>query len=191
MDSPDRVTAEQVLVDGFAANTDSYYDRWTIRLHWLVAAIVTLMWAQAQLTGLLPKGTLRLSIWSLHVILGFALAAVIVARVGWRLTRGTHLPTIEHGVVAIVAKVVHMTLYGLLIAVVILGVANVYGHGFPVFGIWTFARFWDKPVQKSIHHYHELIANVIAGLAFAHALAAVYHHLVLKDHVLDRMIHAS
>jgi cytochrome b561 len=35
---------------------------------------------------------------------------------------------------------------------------------------------------------HEYIGWAIVILAFAHALAALYHHYVLKDRVLRRML---
>jgi cytochrome b561 len=163
------------------------YDRRTRQFHWLVAGTIAFMYAMAQLNSLLPKGPLRLGIWSFHVLVGFTLAALVVGRIGWRLTQGDRLPPLEGGLRHVAAVAVHYLLYLLMIAVVVLGIANVFGHGFPLFGLWKFPRFWDKPVQHWIAETHGLVANIIAGVAVFHAVAALYHHRVLKDATLHRM----
>ncbi len=164
------------------------YDRRTIVLHWAVAGSVALLWIMAQGAELLPKGPVRLSIWSVHILIGFLLALLVLARIGWRMTRGRRLPPADHGVRHLAAVLVHGLLYLLLVAVVGLGIANVFGHGFPLFGVWPFPRFWDKPVQHFIGHWHGTIANIIMIVAVLHAAAALYHHAVLKDGVLRRMM---
>ncbi len=163
------------------------YDRVTVNLHWGVAILLTLLWLMGRLTGFLPKGPLRLDIWSVHVLLGFTLAVLVVARLAWRLTRGRRLPAADEGLRHIAAVVVQGVLYALLLAVVALGIANVFGHGFPLFGAWKFPRFWDKPTQHAIDEWHDLAANVIAGVALLHAAAALFHHYWLRDAVFTRM----
>jgi cytochrome b561 len=165
-----------------------HYDRRTIVLHWTVAGVIAFMWVMARLNMLLPKGPVRLSIWSIHVLVGFVLAALVVARIGWRLTRGRRLPPAEHGPRHIIAMAVQGALYLLMLAVVVLGIANVFGHGFPLFNVWKFPRFWEKPFQHQIAEWHNLIANIIAAVAAVHAVAALYHRYVLKDAVLRRMM---
>jgi cytochrome b561 len=164
------------------------YDRGTIALHWAVAGTVILLWLMGRLTGLLPKSPLRVDIWSMHVLIGFALAALVAARIWWRLRRGARLAPLATGAQHLAGVVVHSALYVAMIAVVALGIANVFGHGFPLFGVWRFPRFWDKPFQHQINEWHDLSANIIAALAVVHILAALYHHLILKDGVLRRML---
>lgn len=164
------------------------YDRVTVNLHWGVAILLTLLWLMGRLTGFLPKGPLRLDIWSVHVLLGFTLAVLVVARIAWRLTRGRRLPAADEGLRHIAAVVVQTALYALLLAVVALGIANVFGHGFPLFGEWKFPRFWDKPTQHAINEWHDLAANIIAGVALLHAAAALFHHYWLRDTVFARML---
>lgn len=163
------------------------YDARTRWLHWAVGGLVIVLWVMAQGNMLLDKGPLRLAIWSVHVLLGFGLAGLLVARIGWRLTRGTHLLPVQRGLWGYVAIAAHDLLYVLLIAVAVLGVMNVFGHGFPLFGIWKFPRFWDKPFQHFIAEWHGLIANTLAAAAALHAAAALWHHGVLKDGTLRRM----
>jgi cytochrome b561 len=163
------------------------YDRTTRSFHWAVGGLVVFLWLMAQGNSWLHKGPVRQSIWSIHVLVGFVLAALLVARIAWRVSKGTNLPAVQSGLWGYAATAVHYLLYVLLISVVVLGVMNVFGHGFPLFNTWRFPRFWDKPFQHQVAEWHELAANVIAGFAAIHAFAALWHHWVLKDATLRRM----
>jgi cytochrome b561 len=162
------------------------YDRRTIVLHWLVAGTIAFMWLLARLNMFLPKGPLRLSLWSIHVLVGFCLAGLIAARIGWRLTRGDRLPASEHGLRHLLAVTIHYALYLLMLTVVLLGLAHV--SGFKLFGVIGLPTFWAKPINHDIGEWHGLMANIIAAVAVVHALAALYHHYVVRDGVLRRML---
>jgi len=54
------------------------YDKVTIRLHWATAVLVAIQFLIGRTTNFLPRGPLRVDIWSVHVMLGFALAVVVV-----------------------------------------------------------------------------------------------------------------
>ena len=70
-----------------------YYDRRTVVLHWITAALVVALWLLGQTIDWFPKGTPRVFARSTHISLGVALALVLVARVSWRLGgRAIHLP---------------------------------------------------------------------------------------------------
>ena len=45
-----------------------------------------------------------------------------------------------------------------------------------------------QPFSERVFVVHQLMGLAIAGLAAAHIGAALYHHFVLKDRVLMRMI---
>jgi cytochrome b561 len=164
------------------------YDRGTVALHWAVASLVGLLWVIGRLTGLLPKGPLRVDIWSIHALLGFVLAALIVGRIGWRLFCGRRLAPPTTGPARAASATVHGLLYVLMVTIAVLGVLNVFGHGFPLFGAWSFPRFWHGPFQRQINEWHDLAANLIAAVAALHAAAALFHHYVLRDGVLRRMV---
>jgi cytochrome b561 len=161
------------------------YDRRTIVLHWIVAGTIAFMWLLARLNMSLPKGPLRLSLWSVHVLVGLALAGLIAARIGWRLTHGRRLPPAQHGLRHALAVTVHYALYLLMVTVVLLGISHL--SGFPLFGVFKLPTVWAKPVNHDIGELHGLVANIIAGVAVIHALAALYHHYVVRDGVLRRM----
>jgi cytochrome b561 len=164
------------------------YDRRTRLLHWATAILVVTLWVMGRLTKLLPKGPLRLDIWSVHVLLGFTLAAVILSRIVWRLTQGRKLPPPEHGARHVIAVSVHALLYFLLVGVAGLGILNVFAHGFPLFGMWHFPKVGGEDYDKVVNGWHSLFANIVAAVALFHALAALFHYHVLRDEVLGRML---
>ncbi|MBR0696293.1 cytochrome b/b6 domain-containing protein [Bradyrhizobium lablabi] len=163
------------------------YDRTTITLHWATAILVAIEFLIGRTTNLLPRGPLRVDIWSLHVLLGFALATVVVVGMLWRNTRGRRLPPFNRGGLHVAAVATHRLLDLLLLIMVALGIANVFAHGFPLFNIWHFAKFGGNDFMRSVNAWHGLIANIIIVVALFHSAAALFHHHVIKDGVLRRI----
>jgi cytochrome b561 len=171
--------------------TDGHYDPVTIWLHWATAALVAILWIMGQTIDFLPRGPLRANAWSLHVTLGIVLGLVLVGRVFWRAGPGRGLPAADPGLLHAVAKATHYALYGLLAAVVVLGVANALVRGFDLFGLWTLPQIGDPSLRRPVNELHELAANLTLIVAFVHAAAALVHHYVWRDGVLRRMIPAA
>jgi cytochrome b561 len=163
------------------------YDKVTIRLHWATAVLVAIQFLIGRTTNFLPRGPLRVDIWSLHVMFGFALAVVVVAGILWRALYGRRLPPPERGVRHLVAVATHRLLDGLLLIIIGLGVTNVFAHAFPLFNLWHFPRLGDDAFMHSVNTWHGLVANIIVAVALLHAAAALFHHYVVKDGVLRRM----
>ena len=67
------------------------YDKTTIGLHWTIAMLVAIQFLIGRTTNFLPRGPLRVDIWSVHVLFGFTLTAVVIAGIIWRATRGRRL----------------------------------------------------------------------------------------------------
>ena len=167
--------------------TSVTYDRTTIALHWITAALVAVLWISGQTADWLAKGSLQTAYWSSHVVLGFSLAVVIVWRVTWRLTQGRRLPAADVGLLQVLAKAAHYGLYLLLGIVVALGITNAFVRGYNLYDLVSLPQLGDKALRKPITHWHGLAANILLGLAALHAVAALFHHYVLRDGVLHRM----
>jgi cytochrome b561 len=163
------------------------YDRPTIVLHWLTAILVIVQWTIGRTTGLLPRGPLRVDIWSLHVLLGVSIALVLVVRIVWRVRRGNRLPGVGTSLERAAASFVHIAMYVVLAVVVVLGFANTYVHGFPLFNVLTLPGQQDMATILRVNSWHGFAANVLAVLILLHTAAALFHHYVKRDGVLRRM----
>src|SRR5271166_2025350 len=168
-------------------NTSSHYDSTTIGLHWTSAFLVVALWIIGQIADLFPKGVYQTNVWSIHVALGFALAAVLIWRIVWRFTGRRRLPAADSGVLQILAEASHYALYLLMLTTVALGIVNAFVRGYSLFDIASLPQFGDKELKKPITEWHGLAANLLLVLAFVHTAAALAHHYVLKDGVLLRM----
>ena len=128
----------------------------------------------------------------LLVFLSVLLAVVVVARIAWRLVPGHQVSSLEAGWMRIASKATHYVLYALLIAEAVLGFAFRWGAGRPMAffgtGIPPMIGEMGKPLRRELREFHEWIGWAIIIIALLHALAALYHHYVLKDRVLVRML---
>jgi cytochrome b561 len=174
-----------------AGDDGTNYDNVAVALHWTTAVLVVGQFALAESWDWFQPDT-RESLQSLHVSLGILLAAVIVARLIWRWIPGHQRSSIAQGWMATASKGVHYLLYGLLVAQAALGFTVGWSSGHPIhfFGIpipGPFAAL-SRPMRHQIREIHSWVGWTIIIVAFAHALAALYHHYVLKDRVLLRML---
>ena len=167
------------------------YDRASILMHWTTAILVVLLWVIAHFIDDFPRGPERVAARSVHITLGVLLLLVLFARVGWRSSGSCRrLPMAHPGLFGYLAKTTHFLLYLVLAAVLVLGVANVWVRGDSYFGLFTVPKFDpnNKGLKETVEDLHETVANILLILAGAHAVAALVHHLLLKDGVLRRML---
>jgi cytochrome b561 len=174
-----------------AGDDGTNYDRVAVALHWTTAALVVAQMLLAQLWGAFDRPTRHLLIVG-HMSLGIILAAVIVARLVWRWIPGHQVPAVGGSIVQLASKAVHYLLYLLLAAQAVLGFLLRWsgGEAMSFFGLAIPSPF--APLSRAAHHqigeFHEKVGWAIIILAVGHAGAALYHHYVLRDRVLLRML---
>ncbi len=173
-----------------AATQGMRHNPTTILLHWLTAALVVVLWTIGQTVDFAPQGPLRVDYRSVHIVLGVTLAVVLVVRIAWRLTRNGMLPPLDTGLLLLVARGTHFALYVLLLAVVGLGLANVWVRGDSLFNLVTIPSVapGDRALRSSVEEWHALAANAVLIVAGVHAAAALFHHLFLRNATLRRML---
>jgi cytochrome b561 len=166
------------------------YDRRSIAMHWLTAALVAALWALGQTIDWFPKGDPRSLARSVHISLGIALALVLIWRIQWRLGGGVHLAPAGAGWLDRLATLTHWVLYLLLVGTVALGIANAWIRGDTLFNALTIPAFdpGNKSLRETVEDWHGLAANVLLFVALFHAAAGLLHHFVMKDGVLQRML---
>jgi cytochrome b561 len=169
--------------------TPQRYDQRTIVFHWLTAATIAVMWLIPQVIDQFTGAT-RIYVRSVHILLGVALLALVVARLVWRATGGRRLPPAETGLKGTAATLAHVALYALTLTVLIAGVTYVFARGDNILNLGRLPAFAadDHALRRLIGSVHSLAANGVLILAGLHAAAALAHHYVLKDGVLRRML---
>jgi len=174
-----------------AGDDGTTYDGVAIALHWATAFLVIANFALAQTWDWFAKPTRGL-MEDTHMSFGVLLTAVIVARIAWRLIPGHQVSSLEAGWQRIASKATHYVLYALLVAEAGLGFAFRWGAGRPMefFGVGIPPLIGEiaKPLRRELREFHEWIGWAIIVIALLHAAAALYHHYVLKDRVLKRML---
>jgi cytochrome b561 len=174
-----------------AGHDGTTYDRVAIALHWATALLVFANFVLAQTWDWFPKPVTGL-MEDTHMSFGVILTVVIVARLIWRWLPGHQVSSLEVGWVKIASKGTHYLLYALLVAEASLGFAFRWGAGRPMeffgLGIPPLIGEMAKPLRHELREIHEWIGWAIVIIALLHAAAALYHHYVLKDRVLKRML---
>jgi cytochrome b561 len=173
-----------------AATRGLRHARTTIVLHWMTALLVAALWTIGQTIDFAPKGAARVDYRSIHMTLGIILCAVLIVRLVWRTTQGGMLPALQQGVMLVVARATHWLLYALLLTTVTLGVLNVWAQGDSVYNLVTVPQWHpgDRPFIHQIGGWHALAANAVLIVAGLHSAAALFHHFVLRDATLRRML---
>jgi cytochrome b561 len=128
----------------------------------------------------------------LHETLGLCVFALVVLRVLWRMV--DRQPPAPQGPrwQVIAAKVVQGALYLFLFALPLTAIAGAWLEGHPL----TVLTGLAIPAPIGLAHgmgvtiakIHTWLGDAILWLAGFHALAAIYHHFVLKDGVLLSML---
>ena len=129
-----------------------------------------------------------------HKSIGMLIAGVFVFRVVWNFSQdrpgtvNTTTPRSSH----IAAVMAHLTLYGLVAALIVSGylISTAKGAGIEVFEWFSVPALFSDDAQRGelAGELHEIFGLVFIGLVALHALAALYHHFILKDNTLKRML---
>ncbi len=172
--------------------TDFVYDRKTILLHWCTALLVGALWILGQTIDDFPAGPWRVDARSFHILLGVTLAVVLAIRLMWRNRGVGALRPDRTGRLDRLAAFGHWSLYAVAILAVVLGITNALARGDDIFNLFSLPDFshGDRDLRKFIGALHGWVANTLLVLVAGHALLALFHHYVLRDAVMRRMLPA-
>ena len=175
------------------ASTPSRYSTTGQLIHWLTAIVVLLAF-------ILGPGGPESRIYSashdfsrqLHETLGLCVFALVVVRLLWRtVTVRPASPAVPRWM-DLSAKLVQAALYLLLLALPLTAIAGAWleGHPLTLMGDVLVAPMFAKAHAPGsvFAEVHGLLGDIILWLAGVHALAALYHHFMLKDGVMRSML---
>jgi cytochrome b561 len=174
-------------------NTEQRYGWLSMGLHWLMLALLIAVYTCILLTDNFPKGSdTRTLLKTWHFMLGLTVFVLVWVRLIARLISPT--PLIEPPIARwqdMTAKAVQALLYLLMIAMPLLGWLTLSAEGQPIsFYGWQLPSLMaeNKDLAATINEIHEAGATVIYFLVGIHAVAALYHHYLVRDNTLRRML---
>lgn len=165
----------------------------SIALHWVMVLLISAVYTTILLRENYPKGTdIREGLKTWHFMLGLAVLILAVVRLLARL--GQRKPPISPEPPAWqlwFASATHLTLYTFMLAMPVAGwvILSASGKTIPFFGLELPALVGQsKALAGQVKELHETVGTIGYFLIGLHALAALFHHYVVKDDTLLRML---
>ena len=179
-------------------NTETQWGSLAKALHWLVAfsilgALFTAIWiwtlneedpgAPAQWVVLI----------ALHKSFGLSALGLAVVRIGWMLANiRPRLPDSMAKWQMQASHLTHYVLYGMMLAVPVLGytISSAFGSKTEYFWLFTVPNLVPKS-EEIVNFWYAIHTNggfVLGGIIAVHIAAALYHHFKVKDDVLKGML---
>ncbi len=189
-----------------AWNTRDRYGAVAVGLHWIIAALFLVSYTAVYWSTLVGRSAERgpPAGLSVHQAVGISIFVFAVLRIGWRLINVApeelDAPAWQH----VSARVMHILLYA---AMLLMPLTGYLGTGGPTnLGLFQLPAFKDttlfqtvfvnglgidwasfEPPLDAFHHF--VGGNLLWVLILVHAGAAIYHHMVMRDRTLARMVY--
>jgi cytochrome b561 len=176
----------------YGSRTD-HYPATSKLLHWLVAACVLATAPVALAMTRVEKGPAQDALFAFHKSIGVLILILMILRLINRLAVGA--PIAEPGIERwqkIASSVVHTSFYVLLIAMPIVGYVATSAYGAPpsFFGLFALPPIVEQneALATPLFTLHRWVGYLVILLVLTHVGAALYHHFVRGDNVLQRML---
>lgn len=160
-------------------------------LHWLIFLAVASQYAVGEFMPHIGKNTKEVGLVCAHIFLGGIVLALIALAIVWRFMNPVpQLPELPKWQ-RVSATLTHWTLYALIIVMCVLGWAAANSRGWPVTVLGVPIPALAKNGERWAHtagDVHTFLVNILLGLVILHAGAALYHHFILRDKVLKRIL---
>lgn len=160
-------------------------------LHWLMAIciIAMLFIGVGMLSTVMPK---YLPLMATHKTLGVAILVLALLRLAVRAYKGAPaLPADLPEPMKLAARLSHIALYGLMIAMPLLGWAMLSTADYPIVLFGDVRLPAILPQSDTLHTFfwkaHVYLAFAFFALILVHIAAALFHLLVRKDGVFEAM----
>lgn len=174
-------------------NTRERYGLIAQLFHWVIVVLVIVQFVLGITAHGLPISLERLILLARHKSIGITIFVLVVLRLAWRLySKPPPLPPSPHPFSNAAARMSHALMYALLLAMPPVGWLYSSASHLTVawFGLFSLPNLVgpDKRLANAMLLTHESMAWVLLATVTVHVLAALWHHFLLKDTVLLRML---
>lgn len=174
-------------------HTDKRYGTVTIALHWIMLVLLIAVVAFMELRGIFPKGSVpREAMKTLHYTTGLVVLALAWLRLAAYFAG--HPPAIAPLPPAwqrLLANLVKAGLYLIMLGMPLVGWAllGADGESLVLFG-WQLPSLVgpDHALAENLEELHEAGASLAYLLVGLHVLAALFHHHIMGDNTLRRIL---
>lgn len=176
-------------------NTTETYGSASRGVHWFTVALIVAVFGLAWTMTEMANSPDKFRLYGLHKSIGATILALGLFRIVWTVVQPSprvlgNPPRWQE----ISAKAVHGLLLLWLVVMPLSGwvMSSAGGHPVSVFGLFTLPNLVgvDREFAHTVKEGHELLANLGLFLIAAHVGAALWHHVVVKDGTLRRMLPA-
>ena len=161
--------------------------------HWVMAALILAQIALGVMAANWRVSPAKLELFFWHKSTGMLILALVALRLLWRLANP--VPELPAGMAAwerAAARLSHLLLYTLMIALPVTGwiVNSASNVPFRIFWLVPLPAIVapDEPTADFVAEVHGGLAALLALVLAAHIGAALWHHFVKRDTVLERML---
>ncbi len=173
------------------------YTAVAITLHWLLALAIVGMFGVGVYMTDLPVSPLRMKLYNWHKWAGITFLVLTVLRLLWRVAHRP--PALSAAAIQAMPAwqtqayhATHYLMYVLFFVVPLIGWAYSSAAGYPIVWFGQIALpdllVKDEGLADLIKPLHGLSAFALMGLAALHVAAALKHHWVDRDGLLQRML---
>lgn len=174
-------------------NSYERYGSLSIAMHWLMLLLLIAVYACIELREFYPKGSdPRNALKAWHFTLGLTVFFLVWLRLLLKIVQIT--PGIDPQPAnwqVVVARIVHLALYAFMVGMPLLGWLILSGEGkdIPFYGISMPPLVGEnKGLAEAVEEFHEIGGTLGYFLVGLHAVAALFHHYIVKDNTLSRML---
>lgn len=174
-------------------NKNTSYHPFAKFFHWTIVALIAIQFISGWLMPILRYSDMPNYFKITHLSLGLLVVPLTIALFYMRFSKPVERPEMDTATNLIkrVTTGTHYILYILLVLVPISGWASASVRGMQI----SFFDIFNLPLTQIdsstflhlLGSSHGEIAELMGFVAVCHILAALYHHFILKDSVLNRM----
>lgn len=174
-------------------NDAQRYGSLSVGFHWLMLLLIAAVYTCIELREIFPRGSdPREALKTWHFMLGLSVLALVSLRAI------VHLTGPVPGIVpapprwqTLAARTMHLALYLLMFAMPIAGwmILSAEGEVIPFFGLELPPLINEnKDLAETIEDLHKTAGKTGYFLIGLHAAAGLFHHYVVRDNTLRRML---